>query len=173
MGSDLVNATLYKSTLYLLDDIYHKLHLLGTAERVQVGPLFAEIVVRVVVSGGLGALTFHCHVWSGFASCKPESATGGAQVRGSFTPATVHRRAERLFSPPLVPTHASTLVGRVSRLHPPASPGAASAGSIAPFRSDSNARLYICTSLTIRQTAAPYMIFCFEWFGQQASALSL
>ena len=36
MGSDLVNASLYKSTLYLLDDIYHKMHLLGTAERVQV-----------------------------------------------------------------------------------------------------------------------------------------
>uniref|UniRef100_A0A061R666 Ubiquitin-protein ligase E3 A n=1 Tax=Tetraselmis sp. GSL018 TaxID=582737 RepID=A0A061R666_9CHLO len=36
MGSDLVNATLYKSTLYLLDEIYHKLHLMATAERVQV-----------------------------------------------------------------------------------------------------------------------------------------
>eukprot|EP00873_Tetraselmis_striata_P010062 jgi/Tetstr1/430326/TSEL_020151.t1 len=48
MGSDLINATLYKSTLYLLDDVYHKLHLLGTAERVQVllaasqSPLLAE-----------------------------------------------------------------------------------------------------------------------------------
>mmetsp|Transcript_26937 Transcript_26937/g.75892 ORF Transcript_26937/g.75892 Transcript_26937/m.75892 type:complete len:1891 (+) Transcript_26937:162-5834(+) len=55
MGSDLVNAALYKSTLYLLEDIYHRMHLLGTPERVQ-------ILLAVSQSPLLGEPKFAAHL---------------------------------------------------------------------------------------------------------------